>query len=156
MPVSVVASPRAVTGLAPPLAALVRAALALEGRRAGEITVVLTDDPTIRDLNRRWRGVDRTTDVLAFGYDDGRGERVEGDLVVSLGRVREQARRFRVTEGKELARLVVHGALHLAGLDHQSQGARRRMRAREDRVLRLERGTIAALEEVLAHPRRPR
>lgn len=155
MPVSVV-SPRGVTGLAAPLAALVRAALALEGRRAGEIAVVLADDATIRDLNRRWRGVDRATDVLSFAYDDGRGERVEGDLVVSLGRVRAQARRFRVTEGKELARLVVHGSLHLAGLDHQGRGERTRMRAREDRVLRMERGAVATLEAALARAPRSR
>jgi len=148
MPVSVV-SPRGLTGVAVPLRAAVLAALALEGRRPGEVAVVLADDAKLRDLNRRWRGLDRATDVLSFGYDEGGDDGVEGDIVVSLERVREQAKRFRVTRGRELARVVVHGALHLAGLDHQGAAERRRMRAREDRVLRAAREAIAELDEAL-------
>jgi probable rRNA maturation factor len=152
MPVSVV-SPRGLSGLAAPLRALVLAALALEGRRPGEMAVVLSDDARLRELNRQWRSLDRTTDVLSFGYDDGEGETVDGDVVVSLERVREQAKRFRVTRGRELARLVVHGALHLTGLDHQSAAQRRCMRAREDRVLRAAREAIADLDEALKSSR---
>jgi probable rRNA maturation factor len=148
MPVSV-ASPRGITGVAAPLRAAVLAALALEGRRAGEVAVVLADDARLRDLNRRWRGLDRATDVLSFGYDEGGDDEVDGDIVVSLERVREQARRFRTTRGRELARVVVHGALHLAGLDHRGVAERRRMRAREDRVLRAAREAIAELDEAL-------
>jgi probable rRNA maturation factor len=148
MPVSVV-SPRSLTGFARPLSTLVCAALALEGRRPGEVAVVLAGDATLRDLNRRWRGLDRATDVLSFGYDDGQGEVADGDIVVSLERACAQARRFRVTEGRELARLVVHGALHLAGLDHQSAAQRRRMRTREERVLQGAREEIAALDGAL-------
>ena len=147
MPVCVV-SPRGLGRAAGPLRALVRAALALEGRRAGEVSVTLTDDAALRALNRDWRGLDRATDVLSFGYDEGKGP-VSGDIVVSLERVREQARRFRTGPGRELARVVVHGALHLAGLDHGHAAARRRMRAREDRVLRAGREAVAALEAAL-------
>jgi rRNA maturation RNase YbeY len=148
MPVSV-ASPRGLTGVAAPLRAAVLAALALEGRRAGEVAVVLADDAKLRDLNRRWRGLDRATDVLSFGYDEGGDDEVDGDIVVSLERVRLQARRFRATPGRELARVVVHGALHLAGLDHLGAAERRRMRAREDRVLRAAREAIAELDAAL-------
>jgi probable rRNA maturation factor len=148
MPVSV-ASPRGLTGVAAPLRVAVRAALALEGRRAGEVTVVLADDAKLRDLNRRWRGLDRATDVLSFGYDEGGDDEVDGDVVVSMERVRDQAKRFRSTPGRELARVVVHGALHLAGLDHQGAAERRAMRAREDRVLRAAREAIADLDEAL-------
>lgn len=154
MPVCVV-SPRGLGRAAGPLRALVRAALALEGRRAGEVSVTLTDDAALRALNRDWRGLDRATDVLSFGYDEGEGP-VSGDVVVSLERVREQARRFRTGPGRELARVVVHGALHLAGLDHGHATARRRMRAREDRVLRAGRAAIAALERALVLPPAPR
>src|SRR5512136_1204351 len=108
MPVSVV-SPRGLARAAGPLRALVLAALALEGRGAGEVSVTLTDDAALRALNRDWRGLDRATDVLSFGYDEGEGP-VSGDVVVSLERVREQARRFRTGPGRELARVVVHGA----------------------------------------------
>ena len=148
MPVSVV-SPRGLTGVAVPLRVAVRAALALEGRRPGEVAVVLADDAKLRDLNRQWRDLDRATDVLSFGYDEGGDDEVDGDIVVSLERVRAQARRFRVTPGRELVRVTVHGALHLAGLDHQGAAERRRMRAREDRVLRAAREAIAELDEAL-------
>ena len=148
MPVSV-ASPRGLTGVAAPLRAVVLAALALEGRRPGEVAIVLADDAKLRDLNRRWRGLDRATDVLSFGYDEGGDDAVDGDVVVSLDRVRVQARRFRASRGRELARVVIHGALHLAGLDHQGAVERRRMRAREDRVLRAAREAIAELDEAL-------
>jgi probable rRNA maturation factor len=135
--------------MAAPLRAVVVAALALEGRRPGEVAVVLAADAKLRELNRRWRGLDRATDVLSFGYDEGGDDEVDGDVVVSLERVREQAKRFRVSRGRELARVVIHGALHLAGLDHQSAAQRRRMRAREDRVLRAAREAIAELDEAL-------
>jgi probable rRNA maturation factor len=147
MSVSVV-SPRGSGRVAAPLRALALAALALEGRDAGEVSVALTDDAALRALNRDWRGLDRSTDVLSFGYDGGEGP-VDGDIAVSLERVREQAKRFRVSPGRELARVVVHGALHLAGLDHDRTAARRRMRAREDRVLRAGRAAIAALDAAL-------
>jgi len=149
MPVSVV-SPRPVPGLAAPLRALVRAALAQEGRRAAEVAVVLTDDAALRALNRRWRGIDRATDVLSFGYDEEAAEAVHGDVVVSLERVAGQAKRFRVKPGRELARLVVHGTLHLAGLDHRRSAQRRHMLAREDAALRAARAAVAALEKALA------
>ena len=148
MPVSV-ASPPGLARATVPLRALVLAALALEGRRAGEVAVLLSDDATLRELNRQWRGLDRATDVLSFGYDEGGDDEVDGDIVVSLERVREQAKRFRASRGRELARVVVHGALHLAGLDHQGAAERRRMRAREDRVLRAAREAIAKLDNAL-------
>lgn len=113
--------------------------------------MALADDTLLRALNRDFRGLDKATDVLSFGYDasgelampesiaaasrDGRPEPVSGDLVISMDRVHDQAKRFRVSEGEELARLVVHGALHLAGLDHQKPAERKAMRAREDAVL---------------------
>ncbi len=71
---------------------------------------------------------------------------VNGDLVISLDRVREQARRFGVTEGAELARLVIHGVLHLAGRDHQRAAQRRDMRAREDAVLRACGAAVRAID----------
>lgn len=136
-----------------PLAALVRAALAGEGRRPGELGIVLTGDAPVRELNRRWRGLDRATDVLSFCYDDPPGAVVNGDLIVSMDRVIAQAKRYRVTRGRELARLLVHGALHLAGLDHKSEAQRRHMRAREARLLREGAKEVRALEKALDEAR---
>lgn len=138
MPVSLVA-PAGFTRLAPPLRAVVRAVLAQEERRAGEIAIVLTGDDELRELNRGWRKIDRATDVISFAYDEHEPDAAErpvtGDLVVSLDRVASQAKRFRVTPGTELARLVVHGTLHLCGHDHAKAAERRTMRAREERAL---------------------
>jgi len=107
----------------------------------------------LRTLNRRWRGIDRATDVLSFGYDEApqpAGPVVHGDLVVSMERMEEQARRYRVTRGAELARLVIHGTLHLAGFDHHRAADRLVMRAAEEKALRAGRAAVKALDRVLA------
>jgi probable rRNA maturation factor len=167
MPISV-ATPRSLRGLGPALRAIVCRTLAGEDRRAGEIAIVLTDDAALRTLNRRWRGIDRATDVLSFEYDAppeeprlavmlGRGRAtaarrrpISGDLVISLDRMAEQAKRHRVSRGRELARLVIHGALHLAGHDHHRAAERRLMRARENAALRAAKAEIARLDRALA------
>ena len=137
------------------LAAIVSAALGVASRRPGAIAIVLSDDAELRTLNKRWRGIDRATDVLSFPYADTAG-RVDGDLVVSLDRLRAQARRYRVTEARELARLVVHGALHLAGLDHHRAAERVHMRTQERRALRAGAAAVAALERAWAGAPRDR
>lgn len=163
MAVSVTAS-GSTRGLVAPLARLVRMTLARESARVGGIAIVLADDAVLRELNRRYRGVDRATDVLSFAYEDAtltpalslgarssRGRRVvSGDLVISRQRVRAQARRYRVSAARELARLVVHGALHLAGLDHHRAAERAHMRAREEKALAESKAVIASLERILA------
>jgi probable rRNA maturation factor len=152
MPVTVTA-PRGFNRLAPSLRTLVAEVLRAEGRRVGEIAVVLSDDTLLRQINHDWRGIDRATDVLSFAYDerepDAANRAVRGDLLVSLDRVHDQARRFRVTPGAELARLVVHGVLHLCGHDHARAGERRRMRTREASALRSSRGAVRALAQAL-------
>jgi rRNA maturation RNase YbeY len=149
-------APRGLSGLRSPLAALVAAVLRGEGRRLGEVGIVLADDALLRRLNRDWRGIDRATDVISFAYDelepDARIRPVAGDLLVSLDRVRDQARRYRVTPGAELARLVTHGTLHLCGHDHLRADERRRMRAREAAVLRGARACVRALNRRLVPP----
>jgi len=148
MPTSVASrdsSVRIPAGAAAALRAVVRDTLAVAGRRPGDVAIVLARDPELRELNRRWRRIDRATDVLSFPYADERG-RVDGDLVISLERLAAQAKRYRVSEGRELARLVVHGALHLAGHDHHRVAERRTMRAAERTALRAAAPAIAALE----------
>ena len=153
MPVSVT-TPRGLSRLAPPLRALVLGVFRSEGRRAGEVGVVIAGDELLREMNRAWRGLDHATDVISFAYDeherDAATRPVCGDLLISLDRTAAQAKRYRVTPGRELARLVVHGALHLCGHDHRRAGERTRMRAREDAALRGARAHAATLDRVLA------
>ncbi len=158
MPVSVTA-PRGLARLAPALRALVAQVLKGEGRRLGEVAIVLSDDALLRQINRDWRSIDRATDVISFAYDErkpdaagpGSGSHppVRGDLLISLDRVHAQAKRFRVTPGAELARLVVHGALHLCGHDHARASERKLMREREESALRRARAGARALDRLL-------
>ncbi len=106
----------------------VEAALESAGRQCtGELTVFITDDARVRELNRHYRGVDVPTDVLAFG---GAGDAEAfvtspeassylGDVVISYPRALEQSAEHGHSVEEELLILVVHAALHLLGYDHE-------------------------------------
>jgi probable rRNA maturation factor len=125
--------------------ALVRrvARAAVRHLRAGscELSVSLVDDAEMRELNRKWRGKDAPTDVLAFAQDDGEGPTTPGllgDVVVATETAARQASRRDEPLDHELATLVVHGILHLLGYDHERSPAdARRMFARQREVLAL-------------------
>ena len=104
-----------------------------EGRDHAAVTVVLVDDPYIRQLNHKYRHLDRATDVLSFNLDDGAGldEEALGDVYISVDRARDQAGRYHVPLDDELHRLVVHGCLHLLGYDHHNASERKVMREKE-------------------------
>ena len=125
------------------LATLARRALADESALApAELGVVITDDETVRELNRRYRGVDAPTDVLSFelGADDGfvtppGSARQLGEIVISYPTAARQAEAAGHAVEEELAHLLVHGLLHLLGYDHESTREARAMRAREETLL---------------------
>jgi rRNA maturation RNase YbeY len=94
----------------------VRRALAAEGRSDTEVSVALLGDVDIRELNRRYLGKDAPTDVLAFTL--GEGSDVVGDVYVGVEQARRQADEFDVPLREELARLAIHGTLHVLGHDH--------------------------------------
>jgi probable rRNA maturation factor len=82
--------------------------------------IKLTTDGVMRRMNRRFRGVDRTTDVLSFEGDDAAGdERHLGDIVISLDTASRQASQSGLDLERELRELVLHGCLHLLGHDHE-------------------------------------
>ena len=110
----------------------------------GEIalSVVITDDKAMRELNRQFRDVDAPTDVLAFGSgeeDDfvmAPGESAYlGDVVISYPRAVAQAEEYGHSIDRELALLAVHGVLHLLGYDHAGEAERTEMWARQDEIL---------------------
>ncbi len=125
------------------LASLARRALAAEGAPLPtQLSIAVTDDETVRDLNHRYRGVDAATDVLAFGLDSGdafvtppRGGRQLGEIVIAFPSAARQAEEAGHTVDDELAHLLVHGVLHLLGHDHQSPKDARSMRTREEALL---------------------
>jgi probable rRNA maturation factor len=107
-----------------------------------ELAVVVTDDETLRELNRRYRGVDAPTDVLAFA-DETRGPFVDapgeprylGDVVISFHRAVAQAAEAGHDTQAELQLLVVHGALHLLGYDDQAEQPRSKMWRVQSQIL---------------------
>ena len=98
----------------------------------GEVSIVLTDNEYIRELNRKYRSVDRTTDVLSFPMD----EEVLGDIVISLEKAEEQALTYRESLENEIGRLLIHGILHLLGYDDSSKGRLKKMHARQEEILK--------------------
>ena len=112
-----------------------------EAKGKTELSLIITDDEAIRELNRRFRGVDAPTDVLAFGTGTeehfvSAPERPPylGDVVISYQRALAQAEELGHAVAEELKLLVIHGILHLLDYDHQEEDAARKMREREERI----------------------
>ncbi len=106
--------------------------------RHGELSLLLVSDGEMRRLNRRWRGRDRPTDVLAFAQAEGPGgapDGMLGDVVISVDTARRQAAERGETLGREAERLLVHGVLHLLGYDHERSMAEARRMQRRERAL---------------------
>ncbi|HEV09589.1 MAG: rRNA maturation RNase YbeY [Sulfurihydrogenibium sp.] len=87
-----------------------------------EVSITLTDDETIRSINKQWRGKDKPTDVLSFPQGDtvGYRYRVLGDVIISLPYARRQAEEIGYSYKEEVVRLLTHGILHLLGYDHET------------------------------------
>jgi probable rRNA maturation factor len=88
--------------------------------RAEEVSILFCGDSRMRGLNRRYRGKDRSTDVLAFPPDTRPDRPFLGDIVVSVPFAQRQARRRGEPASREIDRLLVHGFLHLLGYDHET------------------------------------
>jgi probable rRNA maturation factor len=116
----------------------VETALTRHGSEAAEVSVHLTDDGEVQELNRRYRGIDAPTDVLSFAMDPGPGPRgpwLLGDVVISLPRARAQAEAFGHDLARELCYLAVHGTLHLLGYDDAEEQAAGAMAAEAEAVM---------------------
>ena len=98
----------------------------------GAVNLVFTGNDHVRDLNKRYRKLDKVTDVLSFIYDE---DDVFGEIYIATAKAKSQAPRWKNSFYDELRRLVVHGSLHLAGFDHMNAKDRKRMRTREDHYL---------------------
>ena len=112
---------------------------------AAEVSVTVGNEALLHDLNKRYRGVDRPTDVLAFPMqvpEDrepfvtlAAADRQLGDVVICYPRVQRQARTYGHPEQHELAYLLIHGVLHLVGYDHYRDEDFAAMREQEERIL---------------------
>ena len=111
---------------------------------SAEISVTIVDDEKIHELNKKYRNVDRSTDVLSFPlgaegkYDinNDTGAQMLGDIVISIEHAKKQAELYGHSFAREIAFLTVHSMLHLLGYDHEAGGLELvRMREREEAVL---------------------
>ncbi len=130
----------------------VRAALREQSLSQASVSVLITDDATIRRLNRAYRGVDAATDVLSFSSREGNADDPGladpppalaaalaaqlGDIVIAYPYAERQARRFGNSVTAELRLLAVHGTLHLLGYDHQTAADETEMWALQEAILR--------------------
>lgn len=126
-----------------------RAAVGLEG----DVDVLLSDDATLRRLNRTFRGKNKATDVLSFPAPDEIAQDHAGDLAISLETANRQAATYGHSLRDEVRILLLHGLLHLSGLDHEIDNGE--MAAREAE-LRVELGLSNSLIERVSKPAKRR
>lgn len=113
-----------------------KAALSFTGARRKSLSILLTDNQQMRKLNSQFRNVDSVTDVLSFPYGE-KNSSYLGDVAISLPKAREQAKEYREELEDELARLVIHGILHLKGERDDTPKAKKRMWAKQEEILKL-------------------
>jgi len=99
----------------------------------GEITYIFCDDEYLLEINQKYLNHDNYTDIITFDYTQDR--LISGDLFISTERVKENAASFGVSFEKELARVMIHGVLHLLGMEDKTPELKAEMRAEEDKHL---------------------
>ena len=112
--------------------AWIKAVAASYGRKVGDIGYMFVDDEKILEVNREYLGHDYYTDIITFDYDE--GDTINGDLVISLDTVRTNAEKFGKTYEEELHRVIIHGILHLCGINDKVPGEREIMEAAENKA----------------------
>lgn len=106
-----------------------------EIRTLGDINIIFCSDNYILDINQRFLGHDYFTDIITFDYCE--KDRLNGDLFISIDSVRENAVEYKEEFQRELARVMVHGVLHLIGYDDHTKTEMKEMRSKEDYYLSL-------------------
>lgn len=103
------------------------------GRKVGEIGYLFCDDEKILEVNREYLQHDYYTDIITFDYDE--DDIISGDLVISLDTVKSNAELFHKNYDEELQRVIIHGILHLCGINDKGPGEREIMEAAENKAL---------------------
>ena len=107
----------------------------------GGVNIIFTGDRELHRLNKQYRRIDKTTDVLSFNLDDEAGEgEVFGEIYISVATAERQAREYGTGLADELLRLSCHGLLHLFGYDHHRRDEAAEMRRREEKYLAVAEG----------------
>ncbi len=115
------------------IVAWIRKVAAEYGKKIGEIAYVFCDDKRILEVNNEFLKHDYYTDIITFDYTI--GDTISGDIFISLDTVRTNAEKFSQTYDKELYRVIIHGILHLCGINDKLPGEREQMESCEDKAL---------------------
>ncbi|MBP7098243.1 MAG: rRNA maturation RNase YbeY [Prevotella sp.] len=119
----------------------IKAVAATYGRKTGDIGYMFVDDEKILEVNKEYLGHDYYTDIITFDYDE--DDVISGDLVISLDTVRTNAEKFGKEYTDELNRVIIHGILHLCGINDKGPGEREIMEANENKALAI----LASLQD---------
>lgn len=111
----------------------IRQVAASHSKEVGNINYLFMNDDDILVANRQFVGHDYYTDIITFDYT--RGNRIGGDIMISLDTVASNAEKFSVPYSRELMRVIIHGVLHLCGINDKGPGEREIMEANEDAAL---------------------
>ena len=115
--------------------AWVKAVAASYGKKVGEVAYIFVDDEKILEVNRQYLQHDYYTDIITFDYTE--GDVISGDLFISLDTVRTNAEQVGAPYEQELDRVIIHGILHLCGINDKGPGEREVMEAAENKALAL-------------------
>ena len=115
--------------------------LKMENIKNAEFNIILTDNKNIHDINKKYRNIDKETDVISFALEDEKDEqfsskkRVLGDIYISIDKAKSQAKEYGHSLKREISFLAVHGLLHLLGYDHMNKKDEKVMFSKQELVL---------------------
>lgn len=115
--------------------AWIKAVAETYGKKVGEIVYIFCSDEKILEVNRQYLQHDYYTDIITFDYCE--GKKLSGDLFISLDTVRTNAEQFDAAYETELYRVIIHGILHLCGINDKGPGEREIMEAAENKALEM-------------------
>lgn len=111
----------------------IRRVAASYGKKTGEIAYIFCSDEKILEVNRQYLQHDYYTDIITFDYTE--GDVISGDLFISLDTVRSNSQQFKTDYDEELHRTIIHGILHLCGINDKGPGEREIMEQAENKAL---------------------
>ncbi|MBL7933430.1 MAG: rRNA maturation RNase YbeY [Bacteroidia bacterium] len=113
----------------------IKKVIANEGKKPGQLNFVYTSDEELFKINVKFLNHHTYTDIITFDYCE--GKMVQGDIMISVDRVKENAQKFKVEFEQELRRVMIHGVLHLCGYKDKSEKDSIKMRAKENQALKI-------------------